>query len=400
MSEQGRPVKKKRFEGSIARFGSTSISVHWTLLAAIVLISALLGFWFRRRYDELGPYATIGATVATLCVIVGSLLGRELTQIQIARHHGIAISKLSLSAAGARIRASSAPPYPQAEFQIAGGGLLFTCCVASTLFGLAALSDYYRLNPSYGENLQLLGFMNIVLAVANLVPLPPLDMGRIATAIFWHRRGSRNAGQVDSGNLALRTGAILAVVAIGLLFWSVLMSAAVAGIAILVAFVGRTQMLRASVRHRIETTTMAEVAIRNPLSLPDSMTVARVEEWASFEQLQVAYPITRWDSSPIGYAVPASAATLSVPERSWTKLGGLMQTREDVSRSWAGETVEEVLRRTPLSKSTIVVIHDPATMREVGTASYAQLQRLFVPPDFWGRSTSGQLQPTTQSTKS
>lgn len=385
MPDHDQPVKRRRGERSIATFDSTSISVHWSLVAALLVVGLLVRFWFLRRYSELGQAAAAGATVAVLGVIAASLVGRELVQTQVAKHHGLSIPTLSLSAIGARIRASSPPPYPRAEFQISGSGFLFTATAAITLFLLASLSDYYRLNTGLDETLTMLALMNLVLAVVNLVPMAPLDSGRMLTAILWHRRGSRSAGQIVSGKVALWSGCCLGLVGLAVSYFDFLSGIVVLCVATLVAVVGRIQTRKATVRRRLETTTVADIAIRRPLALPDSLTVARLVAWALGDQAGVAYPVTRWDSDPIGYIVPTFAYALSEPERSWTKVDQVMRSKRDVDRCWSGETIDEVLRRIPLSKSTIVVVHDPTTMHEIGTVAYTQIQGLLVPPDFWGR---------------
>jgi hypothetical protein len=125
--------------------------------------------------------------------------------------------------------------------------------------------------------------------------------------------------------------------------------------------------------------------VSDPPPVSDGLTVAQLNTFAGSERFGVAFPVVRWSAEPIGYVVPASAAGLADPDRSWTTVSDLMQPTPEVARAWMNESIDEVLARLGQPDDVLVVVHEPHGGNVVGTLSDTQVRRLFHPPDLWGR---------------
>ena len=137
------------------------------------------------------------------------LLTHEMAHALVARRRGVKVSSITLWLFGGVARLEGDPKTAGAEALIAGVGPLTSVAVGVIAFGLALVTQAFDLV----SNLFLwLAFINGLLALFNLVPAFPLDGGRLLSALFWWRQGTRQRG-VRS---AVRIGRVLAYVMIGL----------------------------------------------------------------------------------------------------------------------------------------------------------------------------------------
>ncbi|MFT5221936.1 MAG: hypothetical protein ACI867_000231, partial [Glaciecola sp.] len=101
---------------------------------------------------------------------------------------------------------------PRDEFAIAAVGP-FISLVTGALFGLlATMADLLLDAPALEHTLGLVGWLNVGLALFNLLPASPLDGGRVLRSMAWAVTGSRRKGIVVSA----RAGQLLALL-VGLL---------------------------------------------------------------------------------------------------------------------------------------------------------------------------------------
>ena len=182
------------------------------------------------------------------------------------------------------------------------------------------------------------------------------------------------------------TSAVLLVAGVVLLVAKEPFGVALLPIAIFLFVVARAQIRRAVIALRFETTEVADLVAKNPPTVPDSLTVHQLAAWLPPSASHVAVPVTRRNAETVGYLSPTSVRHLSEAERSWTTTKKLMEPKNTVSRCWATETIGKVIDREAAPTDVLVVVHDSASKREIGTLTFAQISELLRPPDFWGRS--------------
>ena len=147
--------------------------------------------------------AAIGGVAFYAC-----LLAHELAHALVARRYGVKVAGISLWLFGGVSRLDGDPPTAGAEALIAGVGPLTSLAIAALCLALMlATSGAALVSELFGW----LTFINVALALFNLVPAFPLDGGRLLSSLFWWRQGTRQRG-VHS---AVRIGRVLAYVMIG-----------------------------------------------------------------------------------------------------------------------------------------------------------------------------------------
>jgi Zn-dependent protease len=183
----------------IGRFSGIDVKVHWTFLL-------LLAFFAFLGYQTSG--SLLGALTATLVIVALFIcvLLHEFGHSLVAQRLGLEIKSITLLPIGGVSNLESLPEKPADEVKITLAGPLVNVVLAPIFFGLGLLlgavprvpSDPFTGIVSVGEFLFYLGYVNVVLALFNLIPAFPLDGGRILRAILATRLGALRATEISS----------------------------------------------------------------------------------------------------------------------------------------------------------------------------------------------------------
>lgn len=165
------------------------VDLSWLLIFSLILWTLSTDF-FPLSYPGLsrGGYILMGV-IGTLMFFF-SLLLHELSHSFVARAKGIPVEGITLFAFGGVSRTKMEAETPGDEFQIAGVGPL----TSLLLSGIFALISYT--SQSAGWNLIITGiaaylsWINLILAIFNLLPGFPLDGGRLFRSIVWKFTGN------------------------------------------------------------------------------------------------------------------------------------------------------------------------------------------------------------------
>ena len=144
---------------------------------------------FAPRFDHAGanPYLVGVVFVAAL---YASILVHELAHVGAARAFGMRVPSVTLHLLGGQTRIVGRSRGPGAEALIAFVGPL-----ASGVIGLLALLAVdASTHPTTQQVLWSLGWINVLIAAFNLLPGPPLDGGRVVSALGWSLSGRRSTG--------------------------------------------------------------------------------------------------------------------------------------------------------------------------------------------------------------
>jgi Zn-dependent protease len=143
-------------------------------------------------------YVAMGAAGALLFFF--SLLIHELAHAFVARWKGIQVEGITLFIFGGMARTKSEAIRPMDELQIAGVGPLASLFLAVLFYGTAVLADARMWHPGFFAVAEHLGFLNLALAIFNLLPGFPLDGGRLLRSVVWRITGDlRKATKVATG---------------------------------------------------------------------------------------------------------------------------------------------------------------------------------------------------------
>lgn len=170
----------------IGRIFGIEIAIHisWLIIAFVVTVMLALN-QFPRTHPGWDPsqYWAVGGAAALL--FFASVLAHEISHALVAERLGIKVKNITLFIFGGAAQLGSDARRPRDEAVIAAVGPLTSLVVGAVCFGLALVVEQPQVNAIFGW----LAFINVSLAVFNLLPGFPMDGGRILRAIIWTVRG-------------------------------------------------------------------------------------------------------------------------------------------------------------------------------------------------------------------
>lgn len=338
--------------GSITLFHVRGIrvAVDWSWFVVLFLVI----FWMSRFYGDLlgqpstasGPFAL---AVLSAVGFFGSIVLHELGHALVALRNGIGISSIQLWIFGGVARMDRESDSPATEFKVAVAGPLVSLAIVVVLVavGLAAAGpeDFRKAmlvesNAGTAGVLALLAWlasMNSLVLVFNLLPAFPMDGGRIARALAWWRSGNRTAATRFAASLGrafsyLFIGGGLLLVVDGFVFegaWLALIGMVINGSA-------RGAAMQTAISSRIEGICVADVMDREPVAIPDDISVEQALDeyflryrWPWFPVVDAAHRflglIVRDRADEVPEVSRASSRVADVLERD----DGTFKVRED-----------------------------------------------------------------------
>lgn len=162
----------------------TRIRPHYSWAPAVALITAAVGTHFPEAYP-LTERIVLGLAASLLFFL--SMMAHELVHRFMAVRNGLAVGGVTLYAFGGVSRAADKAAQPSAgELLVAVVGPLSSLVVAGIFYAVYLVLAG---NVVAAALVQWLGFINVALALFNLIPGYPLDGGKILGVLLWKRTG-------------------------------------------------------------------------------------------------------------------------------------------------------------------------------------------------------------------
>lgn len=199
----------------LGRVLGVQIGLHYSWILIAVLIVFSLAGQFSMVHPEWGARAIWFSSVITAALFFVTLVAHELSHATVARSRGLPVKSITLFALGGVAHIEKEPDQAKTEFWIAIVGPITSAVIGSLLLLLGwALGWRQGLTPEAPLTAVLvwLGYINLVLAVFNMIPGYPLDGGRVLRAVVWWATGS----PMRSMQVASRVGRF---VAAGFILW-------------------------------------------------------------------------------------------------------------------------------------------------------------------------------------
>jgi Zn-dependent protease/predicted transcriptional regulator len=172
----------------LGRISGIEIGLHysWFIVAALIVFS--LGEHFRQVNPNWGTGQIWIAALVTAALFFVSLLLHELAHSLVAQARGLRVTAITLFALGGVSQIQDDATDAKTEFRVAIAGP-----IASLIIGFGCLAIALGLGWQRSTEPQTaaagvlvwLGYINIALAVFNMIPGFPLDGGRVLRAIVW-----------------------------------------------------------------------------------------------------------------------------------------------------------------------------------------------------------------------
>ncbi|HWH71277.1 MAG TPA: site-2 protease family protein [Candidatus Sulfotelmatobacter sp.] len=191
-----------RWSWQIGRVAGIAIYVHVTFFLLLLWIGAS---HFSVRHSWSDAWGGIAFILLLFVIVVLHELGHALT----ARRFGIRTRDITLLPIGGVARLERMPEEPKQELLVALAGPAVNVCLAVLLFAILGagrqLADLANVGMVGGNFLASLMWVNVALAVFNLVPAFPMDGGRVLRALLATR-----LSYVRATNIAAYVGQTIA----------------------------------------------------------------------------------------------------------------------------------------------------------------------------------------------
>lgn len=175
----------------LGTYAGIPVRAHWSM----ALVAALFGIALA---NQLGVIPGVIATLA----FFASILAHEFGHALVARRYEVQTQSIDLWALGGVAHLDREPPSPRADglIALAGPGVSLAIGAVTFALGLGLQSTV----------LAWIGFVNLALALFNMLPGAPLDGGRVLRAWRWARTGNKYRAMRDAGNAGRLLGWSLA----------------------------------------------------------------------------------------------------------------------------------------------------------------------------------------------
>lgn len=253
-----------RSQIKLGKIFGIEVGLHYSWFLIAVLIVMSLSGQFHATNPNWGDGLILTISLATAVLFFVSLLLHELAHSLVASTHGIPVREITLFALGGVSQIEQNPTSAKLEFWMAFVGPLTSAMIGGVCIGLVHLLGPGSAALPGVAMLEWLGYINLALAVFNLIPGYPLDGGRVLRALIWWKTGN----QEGSTKAAARVGEFVAFLFILTGIFRFFTGAGFGGLWI--AFIGwfllqaaRESYLRVGFTHALEGARVADVMTRD-----------------------------------------------------------------------------------------------------------------------------------------
>jgi Zn-dependent protease len=181
-----------------------------------------------------------------------SLLVHEYSHALMARRHGLQVQSITLHILGGIAHLRGEPKSPREEVVITSVGPVTSAALAVGFGGVAVGAVEIGASPAVTVVLRSVAVLNAFVAVFNLMPVFPLDGGRLLRALLWRVTGSLDR----ASRMVIRTSTTISYLLVGLGVWRLFVADVRSGLATMIGGV---------VLHRAAAGRYRQLLLRNAL---------------------------------------------------------------------------------------------------------------------------------------
>jgi Zn-dependent protease/CBS domain-containing protein len=188
---------------SLGKIFNIDIKIDWSWLFIFLLILWNLAVLFGHFHPDWGAGLRWGLAFVASLLFFLSVLAHELAHSVVANAQGVTVKNITLFLFGGVSNLQRQPPSPWAEFLITIVGPLTSFVIGFVLLVLSGVAAVVVAEPGISQPLDLmarlgpvtivlfwLGWINLLLAIFNLIPGFPLDGGRVLRSVLWAISGN------------------------------------------------------------------------------------------------------------------------------------------------------------------------------------------------------------------
>src|SRR5437667_6184192 len=193
----------------VGRIAGISVGLHYSWFIIALLITLSLADHFHSVTPEWRDAVVWSAAIVTGLLFFAALLPHELAHSVVAKSRGLRVRAITLFALGGVSQIESEASDAKSEFWIAIAGPVTSVVIGLVVLGTAWVNVWKPGTEPATPVISVLvwlGYINLMLAVFNMIPGYPLHGGRVLRAFIWWI--TRNADR--STRLAAQVGQAVA----------------------------------------------------------------------------------------------------------------------------------------------------------------------------------------------
>ena len=334
-----------------------AIDYSWLVIFVLVLWSLAAGY-FPHEYPGFTRTAYWGIGALATLLFFASVLIHELAHSLVANRVGQNVRRITLFLFGGMAHLSREPSNAVAELKIASVGPLTSFALGGAFWALMVGAERVAAGPLWVAMFKYLSFINVALAVFNLLPGFPLDGGRILRGFLWYRSGNLRAATARAADWG--SGIALGLMGLGLL--QIFGGALVGGLWLIFIGMFLRGAARASyhgvvVEHVLGSARVGDLMVTDPIAIPDDLTVRDAIEEHFLRHGFGGFPVTR-NGQIEGFVTLAHIKHCPPEERAQRTVRDVMRAADAAVTIPATASVSDALRRMVEADSGRLLVTD------------------------------------------
>jgi len=268
------------------------LDFSWVFIATLVVWSLATGYFPKELAGLSADTYWTMAVVATLGLFF-SIIFHELAHSLVARLFGLKIKGITLFIFGGMAEMANEPKNPITELMMAIAGPLGSLVLAGIFYLIVLSSSAVGAGQPIETVFVYLAFINMILAIFNLIPAFPMDGGRVLRAILWHFTGD----MTTATHIAARGGHFFGIGLIIMGIASALTGNFISGIwmVLIGLFIQRaaaSEDFRSDVHSVFGNQTVKEFMVVDPVSLNAEVSIRDLVDEYFYQYYHDMFPVT------------------------------------------------------------------------------------------------------------
>jgi Zn-dependent protease/predicted transcriptional regulator len=290
------------------------IDLSWIIIAVLVTWSLAAGF-FPYLYKNFSPETYWAMGVVGALGLFLSVIFHEFCHSIVARRLGLPMKGITLFIFGGVAEMSDEPPSAKVEFLMAIAGPLSSLFIAGFFYlvYLGTTSAGWPL-PVNGV-IRYLAYINVLLAVFNIIPAFPLDGGRVLRSILWGiKKDLRWATRISAA-----VGSIFGILLIVMGVFQFIGGNFIAGlwwflIGMFIRSAAQSSYQQVLVRNALQGESVRRFMNPNPITAPSSITLEQLVEDYIYKYHYKMFPVV--DNGNLAGCI-STRQVKEVPREKW-----------------------------------------------------------------------------------
>ncbi len=336
---------------------SVAIDYSWLIIFALVLWGLSAGY-FPEQYPGFATssYWIVGL-IATL-LFFASVLIHEMSHAWVANRMGEKVSRITLFIFGGMAHLSGEPDSPASAFKIAGIGPLTSLALGALFWVIHQTIPAAPALTLWRAVFRYLAYINIALALFNLLPGFPLDGGRLLRAILWWRSGNLPRATAQAADWG--QGIAFGLIALGA--FEIFAGALIGGLWLIFIGLFLRSAALASYQHvfvdqMLSRLRVRDIMVTDPVTLPPDLPISEAVDKYFLHLGFGGFPGVS-DGQVMGLLSLPQVSSCPAAERSTRRVSDIMRRLDDTAAIPASATVAQALHRMAEANAGRLLVMD------------------------------------------